>query len=73
MEHHDVMGVIGEYAMCRMLLLPVEIWNTDIRKAEDEVRFDCMMRDGRTIDVKTQREQSCLAAFDNSDKCWHSL
>ena len=49
----SVQGVRGEMAFCRMFGLPVEVYDTTPRRAATESRFDGVMPDGSTVDVKT--------------------
>jgi hypothetical protein len=57
----DVRGVVGEYAFCRLFALPVELFDTRCRSGGAEERFDAVLPNGETVDVKTRLAPAGLA------------
>jgi hypothetical protein len=49
----SIQGVVGEWAMCKMFGLPIEIYDTTCRNTFTEKRFDAVFPNGWTCDVKT--------------------
>lgn len=52
-------GVFGEYAFCRLFGLEIDLANTECRSAYTETKFDAVLPNGWTVDVKTSKRDGC--------------
>jgi hypothetical protein len=52
-EDISIQGVLGEYAFCKLFCLPIEIYDTACRNVLTEKRFDAVLPNKWTIDIKT--------------------